>query len=84
MKSILDRVVLGVAHNAKVHDLAMVEGDQCLEQEVHVTAVCPLVKTQVTDWAKAQREDPMLSAVLDWLKAETDRFEGTYGRTHLQ
>ena len=24
----------------------------------------------VTDWAAAQREDPMLSAVLDWLKAQ--------------
>ena len=24
----------------------------------------------VTDWAEAQRKDPMLSAVLDWLKAQ--------------
>ena len=24
----------------------------------------------VTDWAKAQREDPMLGAVLDWLKVQ--------------
>ena len=24
----------------------------------------------VTDWAKAQKEDPMLSAILDWLKAQ--------------
>ena len=24
----------------------------------------------ITDWAEAQREDPMLSAVLDWLEAQ--------------
>ena len=61
VKSILDGVILGTAHHAKVHDLAMVEGDQCLEQEVHVTAGCPLVEMHVTGWAKAQREDLMLS-----------------------
>ena len=70
MKSILDGVTLGVVHHAKVHDPAMVEGDQHLEQEVCVAAGCPLVEMHVTDWAEAQREDPMLSAVLDWLKAQ--------------
>ena len=24
----------------------------------------------MTDWAEAQREDPILSAVLDWLEAQ--------------
>ena len=70
VKSILDGVPLGMAHHAKVHDPAMVEGNQHLEQEVHVAAGCPLVEMQVANWAKAQREDPMLSAVLDWLKAQ--------------
>ena len=70
MKSILGGVTLGVAHHAKVHDPAMVEGDQCLEQEVHVTAGCPMVELHITNWAEAQREDPMLSVVLDWLKAQ--------------
>ena len=36
VKSILDGVVKGMTHHAKVHDPAMVEGDQHLEQEVHV------------------------------------------------
>ena len=36
-----------------------------------VTTGCVLIEMHVTDWAKAQREDPMLSAVLDWLKAQT-------------
>ena len=52
---------------AKVHDLAMVEGDQCFEQEVQVAAGHPLVEMHVTIWAEAQREDLMLSIVLDWL-----------------
>ena len=65
VKSILNGVTLGMAHRAKVHNLAMVEGNQCLEQEVHVTAGCPLVEMHITDWAKAQGEDPMLSTVLD-------------------
>ena len=70
VKSILDGVTLGMVHHAKVHDPAMVEGDQCLEQEVHVAAGHPLVEMHVTDWAKAQKEDLMLSTVLDWPKAQ--------------
>ena len=70
VKSILNGVTWGMTHRAKVHDPAMVEGNQCLEQEVHVTASQPLVEMHVTNWAKAQREDPMLSAVLDWLEAQ--------------
>ena len=49
VKSILDGVTLGMAHQAKVHDPAMVEGDQYLEQEVHATMECPLVEMHVTD-----------------------------------
>ena len=37
---------------------------------MHVVAGHMLVQMHVTDWAKAQREDPMLSAVLDWLRAQ--------------
>ena len=59
-----------MAHHAEVHDLAMVKGDQHLEQDVGVTAGLPLVEMHVTDLAEAQREDPLLSAVLDWLKAQ--------------
>ena len=29
-----------------------------------------LVQMHVTDWADAQREDPLLSAVLDWLEVQ--------------
>ena len=70
VKSILDGVAMGSAHQAEVHNPAIVEGDHQLEQEVHVTTGHALVQMHVTDWTGAQREDPMLSAVLDWLKAQ--------------
>ena len=84
VRSILSGVTLGTICHAKVHDTAMVEGDQQLEQEVCVTTGCTLVQIHVTDWAKAQKEDPMLSTVLDWAEGTEDRVEGTSGRTCLQ
>ena len=70
VRSILDGVTLGTTCWAKVHDPTIVEGDCHLEQEVHVAAGPALVQMHVTDWAEAQKEDPMLSTVLDWLKAQ--------------
>ena len=70
VRSILNRVTLGSAHWAEVHDPAVVEGDCHLEQEVCVTTGHTLVQMHVTNWAEAQKEDPILSAVLDWLKAQ--------------
>ena len=60
---------MGSAHWAKIHGPTIVEGNHCLEQEVHVNTGCTLVQMHVTDWAEPQKEDPMLSAVLNWLKA---------------
>ena len=70
MRSILNRVAIRVAHWAEVHNPTIAKGDLSLEKEVHVTTGHTPVQMHVTDWAKAQREDPMLSAVLDWLKAQ--------------
>ena len=84
MRSVLDGVTLGTVHWAKVHDPAIVEGDHHLEHEICVAAGHALVQMHVTDWAEAQKEDPMLSTVLNWLKAQKDRCEGTSGRTCLQ
>ena len=70
VRSILDGLTLGAAHWVEVHDPTVIEGDYDLEQEVHVMASHALVQMHVTDWAKAQREDPVLSAVLDWLEVQ--------------
>ena len=70
MQSILDGVTLSTAHRAKGHDPAIVEGDHNIKREVHVTTGQVQVKMHVTDWAAAQREDPVLDAMLNWLETQ--------------
>ena len=70
VRLILNGVTLGAACWAEVHDPTIIKGDHGLEQEVHVATIRALVQMHVTDWAEAQREDPVLSAVLDWLEAQ--------------
>ena len=70
VRSILNRVTLGTAHWAEVHDPAVVVGNHYVEQEACVATGCALVQMHVTVWAEAQKEDPILSVVLDWLKAQ--------------
>ena len=85
MRPVLNEVTLGAAHWVEVHDPAIVGSGHHLEQEVQVTAGHVQVQIYVMDWAEAQREDPALSAVLDWLGGtEEDRFEGISGQPCLQ
>ena len=70
MQSVLDGVTLGAVQRAEGDDPAMVEGDHNVEKEVCVTAGQVLVEMHVTNWAAAQREDPVLDAVLHWLGAK--------------
>ena len=48
----------------------MIVGDQEKEKEVRVSAGQVLVEMHVTNWATAQKEDPELDAVLQWLEAK--------------
>ena len=48
----------------------MIEGDQQIEKEVQVTTGQVLVEMHVTNWAAAQKEDPELGAVLQWLESK--------------
>ena len=70
MQSILDEVTLGAAHRAKGCDPAVVEGDHNIEKQVCVAAGWVLVEMHVTNWPEAQREDPVLNAVLNSLEAQ--------------
>ena len=65
VQSILDGVTLGATLRAEGCDPAVVEGDHNIEKEVCVAAGQVLVEMHVTDWATAQREDPVLDAVLN-------------------
>ena len=82
VQSILDGVTLGTAHRAEVHDPTVVEGDQNIEREVHVAAGQVQVEMHVTVWATAQREDPVLNAVLNWLEAQKKTNLRTLLREH--
>ena len=70
VRSILDGITLGAAHWAEVHDPTIAEGDHDLEQDIHVATGHVLVQMHVPDWAEAQREDPVLNTVLDWLETQ--------------
>ena len=65
-----------MTHRAEGHDPSVVEGDHNVEKEVCVAAGQVQVKMHVTNWAMAQKEDPVLSAVLSWL--------GTQKKTNLR
>ena len=65
VRSILDGVTLGATHRVECYDPTVVEGDCGVEKEVHGTTGWVLVEMHVTDWAEAQREDPVLNTVLD-------------------
>ena len=67
VQALLDGVAVGTLQWAEVENPAVIKNNQCLEQEVCVAARQVLVKMHVTDWAKAQKEDPELDAVLQWL-----------------
>ena len=70
VQSVLDGVDLGATHRAEGYNPAVVEGDYGVQKEVCVTTGQVLVEMHVTEWAKTQREDPVLNAVLDWLEAQ--------------
>ena len=67
--SVLDGVSLGATHRMEGHDPTVVAGNYGLEKEVCVATGWVLVEMHMTDWAKTQREDPVLNVVLDWLEA---------------
>ena len=67
VQAILDGATMGTSQRAERENPAIIKSDQQLEQEVWVTTGQILVEMHVTDWAAAQKEDPELDAVLQWL-----------------
>ena len=68
VQAILDGATVGTSKRAERENPAIIKGDQQLEKEVWVAATGQvLVEMHVTDWAVAQKEDPDLNAVLQWL-----------------
>ena len=74
VQAILDGATTGTSQRAEGEDPPVIEGDQQRKKEVQVTAGQVLVEMHVINWATAQKEDPKLDAVLQWLgsKKKTD------------
>ena len=82
VQSILDGVTLGTGHRAEGHDPSVVEGDHNVEKEVHVTTGQVKIEMHVTNWARAQKEDPVLNALLDWVGTKKKNDLRTLLREH--
>ena len=67
VQAILDGAAVDASQQGERESPAVIENNQWLEQEVHVAARRVLVEMHVTDWAAAQKDDPELDAVLQWL-----------------
>ena len=59
-----------MVHRAESYNPSVVEGEHNVEKEVCVTAGQVQVKMHMTDWATAQKEDPVLNTMLNWLGAQ--------------
>ena len=69
MQAVLDGATVGTSQRAEKENPTIIEGDQQLEKEMQVTARQVLVEMHVINWAAAQKEDPELNAVLQWLES---------------
>ena len=67
IQAILDGAAIGTSQQAESERPAVIENNQLLEQEVCVATRRVVVEMHVTDWAVAQKEDPKLDTVLQWL-----------------
>ena len=70
VQAVLDGATVGASQRAEGENPAIIKNDHQLEMEVWVPAGQVLVEMHVTDWAVAQKEDPKLDAVLQWLESK--------------
>ena len=68
VQAVLDGAAVGMSQWAEVENPAVIENNQWLEQEVCVAARQILVEMHVTDWARAQKEDPELDTSCNVLR----------------
>ena len=70
MQAILERATIGASQTVEGENPAVIKGDQQREKEVWVATGWALVEMHVTNWVAAQKEDPKLYAVLQWLESK--------------
>ena len=70
VQAVLDGATMGTSQRAEGENPAIIKSDQQLEKEVQITTGQVLVELHITDWAVAQKEDPELDAILQWLESK--------------
>ena len=70
VQAVLDGATMGTSQRVERENPPIIKSDQQMEQEVQVATGQILVEMHVTDWAAAQKEDPELNAVLQWLESK--------------
>ena len=70
VQAILDGATIGTSQRAEGEDPTVIKCDQQREKEVQVADGWVLEEMYVTDWAAAQKEDPELDAVPQWLESK--------------
>ena len=70
VQAILDGATIGASQRVEGENPTVIKGDQQREKEVWVAAGQVLVEMYVTNWVAAQKEDPELYAVLQWLESK--------------
>ena len=85
MKSILDRVALGLAHWAKVYDPTIVKGDHHIEKGGMCCCRLHACTNACYGLGSNPERGPNVECSVRLAEGtEEDRFEGTSGRIHLQ
>ena len=73
VKSILDRVTLGLTGRADAHDPVVAENDEEIHKQVQEAVIQAraaahmYVNLHLTDWVATQWEDPVLKAAINWI-----------------
>ena len=70
VQDVLDGTTMGASQRVEGENPAIIKSDQQMEKEVWVTTWQVLVEMHVTHWAMAQKEDPKLDVVLQWLESK--------------
>ena len=70
VQAVLDGATVGASQRAEGENPAIIKDDQQLDKEVWVATGQVLVEMHVTNWAAAQKEDPELDVVLQWLESK--------------
>ena len=70
VQAVLHGATMGTSQRVEGENPAIIEGDQQMEKEVWVATGHVLVEMHVTNWAAAQKGDPELDAVLQWLESK--------------